>query len=657
MTLHRKYLFAILGVAALCVATSSFSLTLGRAKGAVNIGQPLKLVVPVQTDAGEGSSALCFEAEVFYGDTRQDASRVVISSDWYPQSQSANVVVSSSGAVDEPVVTVYLRAACESKAARRYVLLSELAATVTPSTQTANSPAVALSDRAAQAAVPRMAAKDAEPLVAVAKPKKATPYIVAPRAASANPSASSSTKERGRRAQLKLAPLDLTPEFDPTLKVSNDLVVEVSEDLQKRAQSVALWDSLNVTPQAISSAESMRHAMALDFKNLQSITVKNGELLQDMTKRLDKADAGRYFNPLVYVLFLSITAICFAIAVLWSRTCKIGLAGEPWWRDDIAGDKSETIDFTDSGGSQSRTAHKEVDEGRAPVLQSVPSADVPPRSADVRPPPLSKLAFMDIDLEIDDLSALSRSIPPSGSVRRDPVQPKPSEMRPRASGQGDFGHSMSAVLLRSINTKEMLDVRQQAEFFMTLGQHEEAIALLTKSVDGEADANPLVHLELLKVLHTLGLKAEYDHYRQRFNTIFNGHVPIYAGFHQVGRGLEAYPAVCQQIVALWPSAAAVRHIENSLVRAGIENGEQDFELEAFRDLLMLHGVASRIASATFDSGFVAFSAAKTAPIPVFAVPNANLDFDLSQEHDGNLIDFDASDWSPSVPGDNPGKTS
>ena len=72
---------------------------------------------------------------------------------------------------------------------------------------------------------------------------------------------------------------------------------------------------------------------------------------------------------------------------------------------------------------------------------------------------------------------------------------------------------------------------------------------------------------------------------------------------------------------------------------------------------MLHGVASRIASATFDSGFVAFSAAKTAPIPVFAVPNANVDFDLSQEHDGNLIDFDDSDWSPSVPGDNPGKTS
>ena len=319
MTPHRKYLFAILGVAALCVATSSFSLTLGRAKGAVNIGQPLKLVVPVQMDAGEGTSALCFEADVFYGDSRQDASRVVVSSEWYSQSQSANVVVSSSSAVDEPVVTVYLRAACENKASRRYVLLSELAATVTPSTQTASSPAVSLSSRAAQAAASRMPEKDADPVVAVAKRKKATPYIAVPRAASANPLASSSTKERSRRAQLKLAPLDLTPEFDPALKLSNDLVVEVSTDLQKRAQSAALWDSLNATPQAISSAESMRHAMALDFKNLQSITAKNGELLQDMTKRLDKADAGRYANPLVYVLFLSIAAICLALAVGWNR--------------------------------------------------------------------------------------------------------------------------------------------------------------------------------------------------------------------------------------------------------------------------------------------------------------------------------------------------
>jgi hypothetical protein len=185
---------------------------------------------------------------------------------------------------------------------------------------------------------------------------------------------------------------------------------------------------------------------------------------------------------------------------------------------------------------------------------------------------------------------------------------------------------------------------------MTLGQHEEAIALLRDSVDTSTDANPLVFLELLKVLHTLGRKAEYDHYRNGFNAIFNGHVPVYTEFNQPGSGLEAYPPVCRRIVTLWPSDEAVSYIENCLVRKRMENGGQDFDLEAFRDLLMLHGVASRITSSSFDSGFMAFSAAKTAPIPVAPAPDVGVDFDLDlSEPHGNLIDFDASGWSPPAP--------
>lgn len=647
MVSHRKYLFAISGVAAFCVATCSSALTLGRATGSVNLGQPLKLAVPVQMEAWEGSSALCFEADVYYGDTRQDANRVVISSEWYPQSQSASVVVSSSSAVDEPSVTVYLRAGCESKTTRRYVLLSELAATVAPSTQTANPPAVSLLPRATSSGLPRVPEKDAETVRAVAKRAKVAPMTTVPAAAAVKPSLPKSPRTTGRRAHLKLAPLDLTQEFEPVLKLSNDLVVGGSEDHQKRAQAAALWGALNANPQEVLSAESLRQAMELDLKNLQGITAKNRQLLQDMTSRLDRAEAGRYSNPLVYGLFLTSAAICLVIAFLWNRARQRKMASEPWWRDDIAGDKSETVDFAEGENPQSLTAEKGMDQREA-VLHSVPPDDV-------LPPLSSKLAQMDIDLELDDPVDTGQTIAPTSRVRREPVQAKPSRKLPRSAGHADFGHSMSATLLRSVNTKEMLDVRQQAEFFMTLGQHEEAIALLRGSVDEDADANPLVYLELFKVLHTLGLKAEYDHYRQGFNAIFSGHVPVYADFNQIGSGLEAYSEVCQQIVTLWPSAAAVSYIENCLVRAGLETGGQDFDLEAFRDLLMLHGVASRIASVSFDSGFAAFSAAKTAPMPVSAIPDVEIDFDLSQSHEGNLIDFDTSSWSPSLPGSVSGK--
>ncbi len=621
---HRKYLFPLFGVATVCVAMNSSALTLGRAKGVVFLGQALTLTVPLQMEAGDGASALCFEADVFYGDARQDGGRVNVSSAVSPQTQSATVTVSSQAPVDEPVVTVYLRAGCENKNTRRYVLLAELAPTQTPQLPVTGSDTA---PRTARQAV--SATVDA-------------PHTPRPSAAVA--SVPRPPKPEGRRARLKLTPLDLATDREPTLKLSNELAVEEGEDLQKRARATALWRSLNATPQDIQGAESQRQALESDLKNLHAITVKNRQLLDDMTQRLGKAESGRYSNPLVYGLLLAFVLCGLAIAFLLKRANRDGLSGAPWWRDESVGDKSETVEFVDSA-----------------VPKTHPAAAVPSTKASVSPAATQPLGVagvdigVDIDLLVDDAVAHSRPQPALAKVSKAPANATHDLPVSRAAGHVDFGHSMSATLLRSVNSKEMLDVRQQAEFFMTLGQHEEAIALLRDSVDAGPDANPLVSLELLKVLHTLGRKAEYDHYRNGFNAIFNGHVPVYAEFSQPGSGLEAYPSVCRRIVASWPSEEAVSYIENCLVRTRKESGGQDFDLEAFRDLLMLHGVASRIASSSFDSGFMAFSAVKTAPIPVYAASDAGVDLDLSEPHDGNLIDFDTSAWSPPSPGDTKGK--
>ena len=74
-----------------------------------------------------------------------------------------------------------------------------------------------------------------------------------------------------------------------------------------------------------------------------------------------------------------------------------------------------------------------------------------------------------------------------------------------------------------------------------------------------------------------------------------------------------------------------------------------FDLEAFRDLLMLHGMARRIIS-SLDTGFQPFSAVRGAAVETSPSPSAYLatgestvvDLDLS-EPPGNLIDFDADE--------------
>ena len=194
--------------------------------------------------------------------------------------------------------------------------------------------------------------------------------------------------------------------------------------------------------------------------------------------------------------------------------------------------------------------------------------------------------------------------------------------------------------------------------------------MLAENIEAGADSNPLVYLDLLKVLHTLGRKAEFDHYRNAFNAIFSGRIPEYADFNHSGSGLEAYPDVCRRIVQLWSSEEAVDYIEDCLVSGFNGDAAQGFDLEAFRELLMLHGVARRMDS-SLDTGFSAFSTARMPtsepgfnPIfdPQTEAASADdhqrlagrsdtprddtaIDFDVS-EPPGNLIEFKTVDFLP-----------
>jgi pilus assembly protein FimV len=263
------------------------------------------------------------------------------------------------------------------------------------------------------------------------------------------------------------------------------------------------------------------------------------------------------------------------------------------------------------------------------------------RKAEVAP-----TAAVDIDLEMGESVFAPAHVPvPKAQVLQH------ADAQPSTTGT-----------LRSINTKEMLDVRQQAEFFMTLGQYDDGVTLLESSIKASAESNPLVYLDLLKALHTLSRKMAFEAYRAEFNHVFTGIVPPYALFNQGSRGLDAYPDICQQIVALWPTDAAIQFMESCMVREPGDAPDRGFDLDAFRELLLLHAVAKRLPSG-MESGMVPFSAVRatsvgsvprfdgTDSMPVAAMPpedgpsSALIDLDLSEPHpDNNLIDFDLSDY-------------
>ena len=660
---------------------------MGRAQGAVLVGQALKLAVPIRLEAGEGASALCFDADVFYGDSRQDPGRVKVTHDASPQSLTANVYVSALASVDEPVVTVYLRSGCESKSTRRYVLLAEPAGDVAAQVKVPNLPVVpmqvpAQTQQAAAPVLPKAAKLPALPLMAdattetsatsaadkrtrkpVERAKSAKAVQEAPVAMAALPKPLSAAKKpTAQRAHLKLDPLDLTEIREPALKLSSELAMPPVEDLGKREQASTLWRALNATPEDVLGAEKRGQSLEADLKSLHDVTNKNQQLLQDLSGRLEQAESQRYANPLVYGLLLLLVLCAIGLVYVWLGLSRRGLSRGPWWRNDAApqrtqfpaNDDDELVAPVDRPMRSPSAAHAKV-EPKSPVAQQNA-----PRAAAVAP-----VSDVDIDLFLDyDAPPAPVAAPRSAAA---PAHAAAEPQHDRAAGHQDFANSMTTSF-RSVNTQEMLDVRQQAEFFMTLGQHDEAVNMLKESIDSSAASNPLVYLDLLKVLHTLGRKAEFDDYRNGFNAIFSGHVPAYTEFNQGGSGLEAYPDVCKRIIALWPTEEAVSLIEDCLVRDDSDKGVRGFDLEAFRDLLLLHSIARRIA-ASLDSGFQPFSAAKsgsaetgasfmpnaamdhTQPVPVqpdSAASNA-IDFDLSDAPPGNLIDFDTADIVPKRP--------
>lgn len=115
----------LLGLLMLLAAGHGAALTLGRVRGAAVVGQPLDVSILVQLNADESASALCLEADVFHADSRQDPSRVRISVDPAAQGQFVNARVTSSAYIDEPMVTIYVRAGCGQKSTRRYVMLAD----------------------------------------------------------------------------------------------------------------------------------------------------------------------------------------------------------------------------------------------------------------------------------------------------------------------------------------------------------------------------------------------------------------------------------------------------------------------------------------------------------------------------------------------------
>jgi hypothetical protein len=570
-------------------AVPSLALTLGQPKGAVWIGRPLDLVVPMTLAEGEGGDSLCAEAEMVQGGVRVDDRRVTVSLEPAGRSGQTRIHIRSTTPIEEPVVQVTVRAGCQASSSRQFVLLADMpveltAAPVLPaaSVPSSNDAAVTRSNRR-----PQRATGNGSGAAAVASPTVPTPRAVAPRP---RPAASAASAERGearapaaratpparRSAAATPAPVPVapaaaaaaTPTVPPAASPSTNGGARLQLDLldPSAARNPALAASAAaaagapdpVVSAALAAASAAANAEELQRANermkaleatlaaLREQSAQNQRLLLEMRSELAEARDSRYRNPLVYALGLLLLLALIGLFMLWRVARRT--TGPAWWGDTTGKDDGPSVPpagvALSAGLAGASVAERSAAPKTGPFGTPLPAADA----------------------EDEDESP-------------DTLPPLPEDDNAPA---------------RYVNTEELFDVQQQSDFFLSLGQHDQAIAVLSEHIADNPETSALAYLDLLRIYHALDRRDDYARLGQEFERAFNASVPDFEHFSEVGHGLEHYRSTLARIEAQWPRQGTLALIEELVFRKPGTRGDESFDLAAYRELLLLYSVAKEV---------------------------------------------------------------
>ena len=524
-------------------ALGSAALNLGRARGAAWIGQPLELVIPVQIDTAQADGALCAEADVFHGDSRQENSRVQVQVEPTNQPDTYNLRILSSALIDEPVVTVYLRAGCSQKSSRKYVLLADF-------------PSESGTTQNRQLAPPQV--PTVVPVEAVVS------AATSANTSSSTPAASSSNNTKPSRATLPSPPAQesqKSPEKTPVPVKKNEAKPFTKPDKPATAQAAPnkpaspgksrlRLDPVDIlseriksleTPSAdkISQADLARDSQKMqqlqaDLKSLLDQAVKNEASLATLRERLEKAESDRVPMTIVYALIALLLLCIAALAYLVNK--------RPRFIQQNAADNQAKPE-------SARATNRVVTQASAADAEHARTEDIDVNLLDLGGAPLHQAG---------DLSTV---IP---------------ETIPR---------------YRNFNADVLVDLRQQADFLAKLGKVDDALEVLEGGIKANPVESPLLYLDLLTIANNFSRKTDFRQFRAEFMELFNAAIPEFALFRDEGRKLEAYPALLEHINSQWESSDVLDVIEACILRDPEATESDPFDVAAFRELLKMHAAA------------------------------------------------------------------
>ncbi|WP_296500805.1 hypothetical protein [Rhodoferax sp.] len=587
----------------------------------------MDMVVPVQMDAGEDAASLCFDAEVFHADTRQDTRRVRVVVEATGQPQTANVRIMSSAVVDEPVVTVYLRTGCGQKTTRRYVLLADFPSEV--AAPAARLTPLAVLPPARTGSIPATSASaDASSGVPHAEPTPKAKTVREPRPATRPETVNKRVEGKTAVVAPKRAPTEVkTPTGRPTGQ--SRLKLDPLELLSDRVANLDSFMTFDAPEDALRNMQKIQ-SLEVAVKAGLALAAKNEASLVDLKARLQKAESERFPSGWLYGLIALVLACLAAVAFLWHRQRRVPADDDAWWNSATATPASVPTEPSPEPLPPHKDEESVSQKTSPPALVASLNDDGPEYEPGVNLMEMSDSIFDNL-MQSDAEASENR--------------PRPSLAPPAPAAQ--------TKPLCNLGSEALLDIRQQAEFFVSLGQTERAVRILKKQIEESDEPNPFVYLDLLSIFHSLSMKTEFQQVRADFNLLFNGQVPEFAFFKNEGKGLDAYPDVMSRITALWATPTVLEVIESCIFHDPQAVRPSSFDLAAFRDLLLLHGVAQSglllhpLAGAQPKADAAASGAAQASAAVNFADLSALAN---PQSHELDLdLDLDLSDSAAENP--------
>ncbi len=553
MPLIARPLLLIAGMCWVFAAAPVLAVGFGRPPANVVLGSALNLTLPVYVDGDETADLECVSAEAQFGDRRVAPFnlRWAVEPGAAPNERLVRVI--SLVVVDEPVVSVQVTVGCTTRVSRRFTAFAD----------------PPMGGVAAPAVEPAAAVPPALPATGPGLARRAEPRTAA--------SAGRDLEPRGKRVPARprrSVSTSVKPVPAPTPRAAAPgprLALEAPDPaILQQAVAAALAEQQASAAQAAQAASAAAADAASAAARVQALEEQVARLLADGRQQREqlqqlRAQAGRNDAAGRWLPWMGAAlAISLALAawLAWRLRRLQRDAHSRWWADAA----QVLADARPDPGDPTRQVSGLV----------VPSPQVAEAAAR-RAQADSALAALGLEPDHDPLSS---------AAEHPATQPLETALNPVTV---EPAWSATSPPPRAVSADELIDLEQQAEFFVVLGQDEAAIDLLVGHLRDTGGTSPLPYLKLLEIYRRRAEREAYDRIRSRFNQRFNAYAPDWDTDMQLGRLLADYPQVLMRLQRAWPSPIdAMTELQTLLFRT--EGGEV-FDLPAYRELLLLYSVA------------------------------------------------------------------